>query len=146
MIATRTFSKLYGMAGVRIGFGCAPAELVRRMQPFRNNVVSILSVRAAMTAVALGDSFVAERRARRVRIRTELCAWLNTRGFHYIPPHANFVLIDIRREVQDVIPKMLAQGVAVGRRFEGVGGWMRVAIGTEKEMDKFMTAFQKVVA
>ena len=146
VIATRTFSKLYGMAGVRIGFGCAPAELIRRMQPFRNNVVSILSARAAMAAVALGDSFVAERRARRAGIRTKLCSWLNTKGFHYIPPHANFVLIDIRREVQDVIPKMLAQGVAVGRRFEAVGGWMRVAIGTEKEMDKFMTVFQKVVA
>jgi len=146
VIATRTFSKLYGMAGVRIGFGCAPAELVRKMQPYRNNVVSILSVRAAMAALALGDSFVAERRARRVRIRTELCSWLASKGFRYIPPHANFVLIDIRREVQDVIPKMLAQGVAVGRRFDGVGGWMRVAIGTEKEMDKFMTVFQRVVA
>jgi len=40
----------------------------------------------------------------------------------------------------------LAQGVAVGRRFEAVSGWMRVAVGTEQEMEKFTTAFQKVVA
>jgi histidinol-phosphate aminotransferase len=145
VIVTRTFSKLYGMAGVRVGFGCAPAELVRRMRPFRNNVISILGARAAMAAVALGDAFVAERRARRMRIRAQLCSWLDEIGYRYIPPQANFVLIDIRREVGDVLPKMLAEGVAVGRRFEAVNGWMRVTIGAEPEMEKFKMAFQKVV-
>ena len=86
VVVTRTFSKLYGMAGVRVGFGCAPAGLIRRMQPFRNNVISILGARAAMAAVALGDAFVAERRARRNRIRAEFCAWLDRRGCQYIPP------------------------------------------------------------
>lgn len=146
IIATRTFSKLYGMAGVRVGFGCAPASLIQRMQPFRNNVISILGARAAMAAVALGDAFVAERRARRIHVRAQLCSWLTAKGFHFIPPQGNFVLIEIGRDVRDVIPKMLSQGVAVGRRFEAVSGWMRVAVGTEQEMEKFTTAFQKVVA
>lgn len=146
VIATRTFSKLYGMAGVRVGFGCAPPNLIKQMQPFRNNVISILGTRAAMAAVALGDDFVAGRRARRVRIREELCSWLDSKSFRYIPPHANFVFIHIRRDVRDVIPKMLAQGVAVGRRFDAVDDWMRVAIGTEAEMEKFKAAFNKVVA
>jgi histidinol-phosphate/aromatic aminotransferase/cobyric acid decarboxylase-like protein len=55
------------------------------------------------------------------------------------------VLIDIRREVGDVLPKMLSEGVAVGRRFEAVSGWMRVTIGAEPEMEKFKMAFRKVV-
>ncbi len=145
VVATRTFSKLYGMAGVRMGFGCAPADLIRRMTPFRNNVTSILGTRAVMAAVALGDEFVAQRRVRRIGIRSKLCSWLSGKGLRSIPPHANFVLIDIGRDVRDVIPKMLAQGVATGRRFEAVSSWLRITIGTEQEMEKFKTAFQKVV-
>ena len=145
VIATRTFSKLYGMAGVRVGFGCGPAELLKQMQPFRNNVISILGARAAMAAAQLGEEFVAVRRATRNRIRAELCGWLQHKGLGFIPPQANFVLIDIRRSVRETIPRMLAEGVVVGRRFDSLDTWMRVAIGTETEMEKFRRAFQKVV-
>jgi histidinol-phosphate aminotransferase len=146
VIATRTFSKLYGMAGVRVGFGCGPAELLKQMQPFRNNVISILGARAAMASAQLGEDFVRARRAARNRGRTELCGWLDRKGFRYVPPQANFVLIDIRRSVQEMIPRMLAEGVAVGRRFDSFDTWMRVAIGADTEMERFRTAFQKVVA
>ena len=145
VIATRTFSKLYGMAGVRIGFGCAQAALVQEMQPFRNNVISILGARAMMAALELGEGFVAARRERRIRLREELCSWLTSQSFRFLPPQANFVLIDIRRPVVEAIPKMLAEGVAVGRRFDGVDNWMRVAVGAPAEMEKFRVAFRKVV-
>ena len=78
-------------------------------------------------------------------MRAEVCGWLDRRGFRYIPPQANFVLIDVGRDVADVIPRMLAQGVAVGRRFETVERWMRVAMGTESEMEKFQRVFAQVV-
>ncbi len=145
VIVTRTFSKLYGMAGVRAGFGCARPDLIRRMLPFRNNVTSILGARAAMAALALGDGFVAGRRARRNRVRSAVCAWLDRKGRRYIAPQANFVLVDINRDVGDVISKMLAESVAIGRRFDAVERWMRVAIGTEAEMEKWQRAFEKVV-
>jgi len=144
VIATRTFSKLYGMAGLRVGFGCGPTDLLKQMQPFRNNVISILGARAAMAAAQLGEEFVRTRRATRNRVRAELCGWLVRKGLRYIPPQANFVLIDIQRNVQEIIPRMLAEGVAVGRRFDSLDTWMRVAIGTELEMEKFRTAFQRV--
>jgi histidinol-phosphate aminotransferase len=145
VVVTRTFSKLYGMAGMRVGFGCARADLLKRMMPFRNNVISILGGRAAMAAAQLGEPFVAARRASRNRIRAQMCEWLRERGRRYIPPQGNFVLIEIGRDVAEVIPKMLAAGVAVGRRFEVVDRWMRVAMGTEREMEKFKSAFMKVV-
>jgi histidinol-phosphate aminotransferase len=145
VVVTRTFSKLYGMAGVRVGFGCAPAPLVKRMTPFRNNVTSILGVRAAMAALELGDNLITGRRKRRNQVRAQICSWLDARGFQYVPPQANFVLIDLRRDVRDVIPRMLAEGVAVGRHFDSVDRSMRVAMGTEREMEKFKAAFQKVV-
>jgi histidinol-phosphate aminotransferase len=143
VVVTRTFSKLYGMAGVRAGFGCARADLIRHMTPFRNNVPGILGARAVMAALALGDGLVAGRRARRNRVRAELCRWLDARGRRYIPPEANFVLIDIGRDVSEMITRMLAEGVAVGRKFDGVERWMRVACGTEQEIDKFERAFAK---
>jgi histidinol-phosphate aminotransferase len=145
VVATRTFSKLYGMAGVRVGFGCGRADLLQAMQPFRNNVIGIMGARAAVAAVQLGESFVTERRTRRNRTRAQTCAWLDRKGLRYIPPQGNFILIDIRRAVADVIPRMLEQGVAVGRRFDTLDNWMRVAIGTSEEMDKFRTAFEKVI-
>jgi histidinol-phosphate/aromatic aminotransferase/cobyric acid decarboxylase-like protein len=145
VIATRTFSKLYGMAGVRVGFGCGPSDLLKQMQPFRNNVIGILGARAAMAAAQLGEEFVRARRATRNRIRAELCGWLERKGFCFIPPQANFVLIGIQRNVQEVISRTLAEGVAVGRRFDSLDTWMRVAIGTEMEMEKFQAALEKVV-
>jgi histidinol-phosphate aminotransferase len=145
VIATRTFSKLYGMAGVRVGFGCGREDLLKQMQAFRNNVISILGARAAIAAGQLGDEFVRTRRATRNRIRAELCGWLDRKGLRYIPPQANFVLIDIQSNIQDIIPRMLPEGVAVGRRFDSLDTWMRVAIGTETEMEKFRAAFQKVI-
>jgi histidinol-phosphate/aromatic aminotransferase/cobyric acid decarboxylase-like protein len=146
VIATRTFSKLYGMAGVRVGFGCGRSDLLKQMQPFRNNVISILGARAAMAAAQLGEELVKARRAARKLGRADLCSWLDQKGFRYIPPQANFVLIDIRRSVQEIIPQMLAAGVAVGRRFDSLDTWMRVAIGTNAEMEKFRTAFEKVLS
>jgi histidinol-phosphate aminotransferase len=145
VVVTRTFSKLYGMAGVRVGFGCAPAALIQKMQPFRNNVISILGARAAMAALELGESFVAARRTRRNRIRDQVCSWLDQAGVEYIRPHANFVLIHLARDVRDTIPRFLAEGVATGRRFEAMSTWLRVAIGTETEMEKFQAAFKKIV-
>lgn len=141
VVVTRTFSKLYGMAGVRMGFGCARADLLKRMQPFRNNVISILAARAAIAAVGLGEAFVSERRDRRNRIRAALCEWLDEKGMRYIPPQGNFVLIHVGRDVSDLIPRMLADGVATGRRFDSVEQWLRIAIGTEHEMEKFKRVF-----
>lgn len=145
IVVTRTFSKLYGMAGVRVGFGCARKDLVAKMQPFRNNVISVLGARAAMAAAQLGEGFVETRRGRRNAIRGKLCSWLGSNGFHYIDPQANFVLIHVGRDVAPLIPQLLARGVAVGRRFEAVPDWMRVAVGTEQEMAKFRSAFLAAV-
>lgn len=144
VVITRTFSKLYGMAGMRIGFGSARSDLIQKMQPFRNNVGSILSVRGAMAAMELGEPFVAERRTRRNEIRGQFCAWLNQRGVRHIPPFANFVLIHTGHDVRDLIPKFLAAGVAVGRRFEGMPEWLRVTIGTDDEMEKLKNVFSKI--
>lgn len=145
VIVARTFSKIYGMAGLRIGFGCARPDFIKRMSPFRDNVVNIVGARAVVAALAEGPDLVDQRRAANARIRTDLCGWLRQKNIGYIEPHANFLMIDARRDVRPMITAMMQHGVAVGRRFPDVPNYMRVTIGTAEEMEKFREALVKVI-
>lgn len=144
VVVARTFSKIYGMAGLRVGFGCARPDLIHKMSPFRNNVLAIPSVHAAKVALA-APTLVPERREKLVKIRTELCNWLDANRYKFIPPHANFLMIDVRRDVRGVIGEMMNHGVAVGRPFPPLNQMLRVTIGTEADMAKFKDAFAQVV-
>jgi histidinol-phosphate aminotransferase len=146
VIVARTFSKIYGMAGLRVGYAAAPAELIQRMTPFRNNVVSIVSVRAVLAALQLGPKLLEERKAKIVHTRDELCAWLTGRKTGFIPPQANFVMIETGRDAKQMQVAMLAKGVAIGRPFPALNHMIRVSIGTDAEMAKFRQVFAEVMA
>ena len=92
VVVTRTFSKIYGMAGARAGFGCARPDLIRRLQPFVDNVVPVLALRAATAALAERDTLVPTRRTKIAQARKELCDWLTNKNIRFIDPHANFVM------------------------------------------------------
>ncbi len=144
VVVSRTFSKIYGMAGLRVGFGCAPPNLIRQMEPFRDNVVSIVSARAVAAALNEAQTIIPDRRARYGKIRSDLCAWLRQKSLKYIEPHANFVMIDVGRDVRTMLPVMAAKGVVTGRPFPPLDHMMRVSIGTESDMDKFRRVFWEV--
>jgi histidinol-phosphate/aromatic aminotransferase/cobyric acid decarboxylase-like protein len=141
VVVARTFSKIYGMAGGRAGFVCARPELIVRMQPFRNNVRSIIAIRAVVAALAEAPTLVPERRAINAAVRRELCAWLRERKLPYIDTQANFMMIDVGRDAREFITKMPPMGVAVGRPFPPLGNMLRVTLGTEPEMQKFRDVF-----
>jgi histidinol-phosphate/aromatic aminotransferase/cobyric acid decarboxylase-like protein len=140
----RTFSKIYGMAGVRAGFVCAPPALIERMRPFRNNVLSIIAIRAVLAALAESRTLIPERRATNARIRGEMCAWLRERKLPYIDTQANFMMIDVGRNAREFITKMPPLGVAVGRPFPPLDNMLRVTVGTDPEMEKFRDVFWRV--
>jgi histidinol-phosphate aminotransferase len=144
VVVARTFSKIYGMAGVRAGFVCARPESIERMRPFRNNVLSIIAIRAVLAALAESRTLVPERRATNARIRSELCAWLRERKLPYIDTQANFMMIDVGRNAREFIAKMPPMGVAVGRPFPPLDNMLRVTIGTDPEMQKFRDVFLRV--
>ncbi|HTL54786.1 MAG TPA: aminotransferase class I/II-fold pyridoxal phosphate-dependent enzyme [Candidatus Limnocylindrales bacterium] len=146
VIVTRTFSKIYGMAGARAGFGCAPAELVKALNPFMDKVIPVMALRGAMAALAEQDTLVPRRRAELGRIRSEFCDWLRGKDIPYIEPHANFVMVDIKRDVKTFGKQMLGAGVAVGRPFPPLDGMLRVTMGTDADMRKFRDVFSKVYA
>ena len=144
VVVARTFSKIYGMAGVRAGFVCAPPALIERMRPFRSNILSVIAMRAATAALGEVRTLVPERRAINGRVRQELCGWLRERNVPYIEPHANFVMIDVGRDAHEFISKMPRMGVAVGRPFPPLDNMLRVTIGTDQEMQKFRDVFRQV--
>lgn len=145
VVVAKTFSKIYGMAGLRAGYGCAKPELLSRMAAFQNNVISYVTVQAVLAAVAESRTLVAERKNKLARTRRELCGWLRDKGFKYVDPQANFVMIDVRRDVREVTPAMARAGVAVGRPFPPLNQLLRVSIGTDQEMAKFRDAFGSVM-
>lgn len=144
VIVARTFSKIYGMAGLRIGFGAARTDLIRKLGVFRNNTIAVPSAHAARAALA-SSTLVGERRAKLVKIRTDLCNWLDANRYQFIPPHANFLMIDVKRDVRGVIKDMFEGGIAVGRPFPPLNQMLRVTIGTEAEMTRFKEVFARVV-
>jgi histidinol-phosphate/aromatic aminotransferase/cobyric acid decarboxylase-like protein len=144
VVVTRTFSKIYGMAGLRAGFACAPEAIIRRMAPFRNNVISIVTARGVLAALAHKDTILAGRVARFRKVRDELTAWLRAKKVAYIEPHANFIMIETGRDVRTVAGAMAAKGVVAGRPFPPLDTMLRVTIGSESDMEKFRRAFWEI--
>jgi histidinol-phosphate aminotransferase len=144
VIVTRTFSKIYGMAGLRVGFAAARPELIRKLRPLQINVIPIVSARAVVAALADKENILGERRATLLKTRRELCAWLRERGVKYIESHANFLMIDCGRNAREFIGAMPRLGVAPGRPFPPLDNMLRVSIGTDADMAKFRDVFWKV--
>jgi histidinol-phosphate aminotransferase len=78
-------------------------------------------------------------------VKTSTCAEFDALGYRYIPSHANFMMIDLRREVRPVLDALRNRGVEVGRLFPALPNFMRVTIGTSAEMKQFLTTFKDVM-
>jgi len=144
VIVARTFSKIYGMAGLRVGFACARSELTGRMAGLRNGVISIVAARAASAALAERKAVLGERRAALLRTRQALYGWLRERNLRYIESHANFLMIDVGRPSSEFGGAMARLGVAPGRPFPPLDNFLRVTIGTDRDMERFREVFWKV--
>ena len=143
LIVTRTFSKIYGMAGLRVGFAAASsvvADLLNRVrQPFNVNNLAI-----AAACAALDDHlFVAESHELNRRGMAQIVAGLKRLGLEHIPSHGNFVTFAVN-DGAAVNQKLLKQGVIV-RPIGGYGlpNHLRVTIGLETENARFLTALEQ---
>ena len=146
LIVARTFSKIYGMAGLRCGYCVTQRANIERMrthQPWDS--VNIMAIVAALASLKDNDH-VGRGRKTNSEVKKSVCADLDALGYRYIPSHANFMMIDLRRDVRPVIAAMRTRGVEVGRLFPALPNFMRVTIGTAPEMKLFLSAFKEAVA
>lgn len=146
LIVARTFSKIYGMAGLRCGYCIARPELIQRMRSQQTwDSLNIMALVAA--SASLQDTEQVEQGRRRNSEVKKFCyAELEKLGYKWIPSHANFLMIDLRREVRPVIGALRQRNVEVGRVFPALPNFMRVTIGTRPQMETFVSAFRQVMS
>lgn len=145
VVVARTFSKVFGMAGMRLGYALASpanAEALRAQAAWSN--VNVAVAEAALACLADPDH-AARQRELLNGTRRALCAGLERRGRRVIPSEANFVMIELGGDVGPLIPAFRERGVKVGRRFAAMPGFLRVTIGRPEEMEAFLAAFDALV-
>lgn len=141
----RTFSKLYGLAGQRVGYGVMPPEMARGIRNFSTGSLNMLGVLAA-TASLDDPTYAAEMRAKIKAGRDALVGVVKGLGRRYAEPHGNFVFFHTGMPIQDFQAKMKAENVAVARSFPPLLDWARISVGTPEEMAVCHAALRKVLA
>ena len=146
LIVARTFSKIYGMAGLRCGYCVAQRETIERIRPYQAwDTVNIMALAAAMARLNDVDQVTIGRR-RNTETKAFLTGELDAMGYKQIPSQANFVMIDAKRPVVPLIQAFKERNVQVGRLFPALPNHMRLTIGKKSEMEAFLSAFRQVIA
>lgn len=143
LVVTRTFSKVYGLAGIRCGYAVGQKAAIARMREQQqwdaNNVAALAGARAALA----DTNYVITMKKR----NDDTKKWLNDQLFKLdlvpLPSETNFEFIDMKRDVKPLIAKLAEAGVHVGRQFPAMPNYLRVTIGTPEEMEAFVAALKK---
>jgi histidinol-phosphate aminotransferase len=144
MIILRTFSKVYGMAGIRCGFAIGRPDLIQKLQAYYVNAMPITSA-AAATASLKDETVVATRKKIIADIRNDTFAWLAANNYSFIPSQSNCFMIDTKRNGQAVYDAMAQRNVFIGRIWPVWPSHVRITVGTKDDMAKFKTAFKEVM-
>jgi histidinol-phosphate aminotransferase len=145
LVVARTFSKIYGLAGMRLGYAIgskAKCDELRRQAFFSPANAAVL---AAALASLDDEAHVADQRRKLNGTRHWLCAELDKDGRRYMPSETNFVMIHLGTDVTPVIEAFKQRGILVGRRFPPLPDWLRISIGTQAEIEVFAAALKEIV-
>jgi len=159
LIVARTFSKIYGMAGLRCGYCVTQPNNIKLMKVHQIfDSVNIMAIVAALASVK-DPAHVSQGRKLNSEVKKLVCSELDSLGYRYIPSHANFMMIDLSSKcgpssncshastatVPSIIAALAKRGVEVGRPFPALPSFLRVTIGTSSEMKSFLNAFKAVM-
>jgi histidinol-phosphate aminotransferase len=145
LIVARTFSKIYGMAGLRCGYCIAQKETIERMRPHQMwDSVNCMALAAASVSAGDADQ-VRNGRRRNSETREFTATQLEQTGYKSIPSQANFIMVDVKRPAVPLIQSLKERNVQVGRLFPALPNHMRVTIGKKSEMEMFLGAFREVI-
>lgn len=146
IVVLRTFSKIFGLAGLRIGYGIGPVDVITALNKVRApfNVNTLAQVGAA----ACIDDFteIGNRKRFNIEEKRYFYAGLDRLGLSYIPSQANFILIDTGKSSREIFMDLLKKGVIV-RSGDALGydNWIRVTVGTRAENDKFLQEIANII-
>lgn len=145
LVVTRTFSKVYGMAGMRLGYAIGQKDTMAKMRRqllFDNGNAAVL---AAAIASIHDPNVVPINRKRLNDNRKWVIGELKKSGYRVIPSEANFFMVETGGDVTSVIEAFRERKILVGRKFPSMGTWLRVSVGKPEEMQKFLAGFREIV-
>ncbi len=143
VIIARTFSKIAGLAAMRLGYAVARPDIIQKMRPFSMGSINVL-VKHGGVASLKDPAAQAEVKNKVIALRTKTTNDLKAYGYDVIPSETNFFMVHLGRQVQPVIEEFRQKEVLVGRPFPPMLEHLRVSIGTAEEMDRFMVAFKQI--
>ncbi len=145
VIVLRTFSKIYGMAGLRCGVVIAKPAILEKIEHYGGWSFNPITALAAASASLKDKQLVPERKRANAAVRASVFAWLDSNGYSYIPSQSNCFMLDTKRPGKDVIEAMAKQKVNIGRIWPVWPTHVRITVGTAPEMNEFQAALKKVM-
>ncbi|MDQ2918341.1 MAG: aminotransferase class I/II-fold pyridoxal phosphate-dependent enzyme [Verrucomicrobiota bacterium] len=146
LLVARTFSKIYGMAGLRCGYCVAQKDAIARLRPHEQwDSVNCMALAAAVASLADANQ-VETGKHMNSEVKAFVSSELDSLGYKLVPSQANFIMFDLKRPVTPVIAALKQRDVQVGRLFPTMPNHMRLTIGRKSEMDTFLSAFREVMA
>jgi len=145
VVVARTFSKIYGMAGLRLGYAVGSKETIAAMAPYASWSNTNAAVLAAAAASLADPNLVPRQKKLLNDTRKWLVSELTKQGRRTMPSEANFVMVDVGGDVAPVIQAFRARKILVGRKFPSLPTWLRVTVGKRDEMAAFLAALPEIV-
>jgi histidinol-phosphate aminotransferase len=145
VIVLRTFSKIYGMAGIRCGMAIGRPDLLAKLETYGGWGAMPITAMAAATASLKHEHLVAERKQLNAAIRQKTFDWLDRQGYTYTLSQSNCFMLDAKRPAKEVIDAMAARNVYIGRPWPVWPTHVRITVGTQPEMEAFQSAFDAVM-
>jgi histidinol-phosphate/aromatic aminotransferase/cobyric acid decarboxylase-like protein len=145
IIVLRTFSKLYGMAGLRAGAAIARPDLLEKLNRFSAGAMPVTGMVGATASLNV-PTLIPERRKIYKDIREDVFAWMVQKNYKFVPSVSNKFMVDTGRPGGEVIEAMMKQNVYIGRVWPSWPTYVRVTVGSKDDMAKFKIAFARVMA
>jgi histidinol-phosphate aminotransferase len=145
LIVLRTFSKIYGMAGLRCGFAIARPDLAEKIGSYSGWGAMPITAVAAATASLQEGNLIAERKRINATVREATFEWLSRNSYSFVASQSNCFMLDAKRPAKEVIAAMAAQNVFIGRAWPVWPTHVRITVGTQSEMERFQEAFHRVM-
>ncbi|TFG78412.1 MAG: histidinol-phosphate aminotransferase family protein [Flavobacteriales bacterium] len=144
VIVSKTFSKVYGLAGLRLGYLIARPDIAARLNDAVMANTNMLAIAAAKEAL-IDDEFYKFSLGKNEEAKRQIYATLNDLGMEHIKSHTNFVFFKTGRHINELMAEMRKEDVVIGRPFPPFYEWARISTGTTQEMEMFDRALKKVM-
>ncbi|MDE1177203.1 MAG: pyridoxal phosphate-dependent aminotransferase [Edaphobacter sp.] len=145
VVILRTFSKIYGMAGIRCGFAIGRPDLLKKLETYGQSPMPITGMIAAQASL-MDASLVPTRKKLIADTRNKTFAWLKANNYDFVPSESNCFMIDVKRPGKEIRALMAKDQVYIGRSWAAWPNHVRVTVGLPSEMETFQASFKKAMS